>query len=331
VAIVGGRNIADEYFDLNTEGEFLDLDVVVIGPAAAEVSKEFDAFWNHVRAIPAEAVIGKFSELEVAEFRAEIDREFLEEARIIYQDAVNSDLMRSFENEDTRLYSADGIVLTDDPNKLIREISQENMILVQAMADIVEESTSEVVALSPYFVPGDEGVEFWRSIAAKGVRVVVITNSLASNNHTSVHSGYAKYRKDLIKAGIELYEARANAVSDPGEGGTKAEAMTMHTKAMIFDRERLFVGSLNLDPRSIEINSEMGMVITSAEMVGDLADQLFESLGDWTYRVKLNEDGHLRWHATIDGVKVVETSEPLASWVRKFNAWFLKIGPERQL
>jgi putative cardiolipin synthase len=107
--------------------------------------------------------------------------------------------------------------------------------------------------------------------------------------------------------------------------------MTMHTKAMLFDRERLFVGSLNLDPRSIEINSEMGIVVTSAEMGADLAYQLFESLGDWTYRVKLNEDGRLRWHATIDGVEVVETSEPLASWWRRFSAWFLKIAPERQL
>ena len=100
---------------------------------------------------------------------------------------------------------------------------------------------------------------------------------------------------------------------------------------MIFDRERLFVGSLNLDPRSIEINSEMGMVVTSAEMTGQLADRLFERLGDWTYRVKLNDDGQLRWHATIDGVEVVETSEPLASWWQKFSAWFLKIAPEKQL
>ena len=107
--------------------------------------------------------------------------------------------------------------------------------------------------------------------------------------------------------------------------------MTMHTKAMMFDRERLFVGSLNLDPRSIEINSEMGMVVTSAEMSGNLADRLFENLADWTYRVKLNEDGRLRWHAIIDGVAVVETSEPLAAWYTRFNAWLLKIGPEQQL
>ncbi len=331
VAIVGGRNIADEYFDLNTEGVFLDLDIVAIGPVAADVSEEFDTFWNHRLALPAEAVIGKFSEQDVAEFRAKIDRDFLEEARSIYRNAVSSDLMRSFENNETALYSADAIVLTDEPEKLVSEISQENMILIQAMADIVREATSEVVVLSPYFVPGDEGVEFWRSIAAKGVRVVIITNSLASNNHTSVHSGYAKYRKDIIRAGVELYEARANAVSDPGEGGREAKTMTMHTKAMIFDRERLFVGSLNLDPRSIEINSEMGVVVTSAEMSGILANQLFESLGDWTYRVMLNEDGRLRWHATIDGAKVVETSEPLARWYTRFNAWFLKIGPERQL
>lgn len=331
VAIVGGRNIADEYYDLNTKGEFRDFDMVALGPVAAGVSKEFDAFWNHERSLPVEAVIGKFDAQDVSKFRADIDRTFLEEAQNVYRDAVDSDLMRSFENNETPLYSADAIVLTDDPDKLVREISQENMILAQAMADIVEEATSEVIVLSPYFVPGDDGVEFWGSIAAKGVRVMIITNSLAANNHTSVHSGYAKYRKNLIRAGVELYEARASAVSEASEGAEQAQSMTMHTKAMLFDRERFFVGSLNLDPRSIEINSEMGMVVTSREMAGDLADQLLENLGDWTYRVKLNEDGRLRWHATIDGVEIVETSEPLASWVRKFNAWFLKIGPERQL
>ena len=327
VAIVGGRNIADEYFELNTGGEFRDFDMVVIGPAAGEVSIQFDAFWNHDRTVPAEAVLGKFSDEDIAQFRADIDRKHIEEAEDIHRGAVNSKLMLSFENDEAPLYSADAIVLTDDPDKLVQEISQENQVLVQAMADIVEEASTEVVVLSPYFVPGDEGVEFWRSIVAKGVRVVIITNSLASNNHTSVHSGYSKYRKDIIRAGVELYEARANAVSD----GTQAKEMTMHTKAMMFDRQRLFVGSLNLDPRSIEINSEMGIVVTSAEMSGDLMDQLFDGLADWTYRVKLNENGRLRWHATIDGVDVVETSEPLARWWTRFNAWILKLGPEQQL
>lgn len=330
-AIVGGRNIADEYYDLNTAGEFRDFDMFVIGPVAADVSKEFDSFWNHSRAVPAEAVIGKFSEQELEKFRNDIRHKFLAESRRVHEHAVNSDLMRSFDNQETLLYSADAVVLTDDPNKLVSEISQENMILVQQLAEIVEEATREVIVMTPYFVPGDDGVEFWRSIVAKGVRVVIITNSLASNNHTSVHSGYSKYRKDIIRAGVELYEARANAVSDSGEGATQAKSMTMHTKAMMFDRERLFVGSLNLDPRSIEINSEMGLVVTSAKMSGDLADRLFENLADWTYRVKLNEDGRLRWHAMIDGVEVVETSEPLAAWYTRFNAWLLKIGPEQQL
>jgi putative cardiolipin synthase len=331
IAIVGGRNIADEYFELNTGGEFRDFDMIAVGPAAAEVSKEFDAFWNHSRAVPAEAVIGKFNEEQIAKFRANIDQQYLEEARTIYKDAVNSDLLRSLQARERPLVSADAVVLTDDPDKLVRKISRENEILIQAMAEIVRAAQSEVVVATPYFVPGDNGVEFWRSIVDKGVRVVIITNSLAANNHTAVHSAYARYRKDIIRAGVELYEARANAVSETREGAPQPKAMTMHTKAMIFDREQLFVGSLNLDPRSIEINSEMGMVVSSAEMTGKLADRLFENLGNWTYRVKLNDEGQLRWHATIDGVEVVETSEPLASWWQKFSAWFLKIAPERQL
>lgn len=328
-AVVGGRNIADEYFEIGTEGMFLDFDVIAFGPVAAEVSEEFDMFWNHERSLPLEGVIGQKSEEELRQFLEKLDNQYLDRAREIYAGAVNSDLMRDIDDSKHQFFSADAIVLTDDPNKLVSEISEENMIMARDMAEIVRQAESEVIVLSPYFVPGDSGVAFWKSIVDKGVRVVVITNGLASNNHTSVHSGYARYRKALIEAGIELHEARANAAST--RGGGEDEPLTMHTKSMIFDRSRLFVGSLNLDPRSIEINSEMGMVIDSPEMTGQLATRLFDSLSDWTYRVVLDEDGKLRWHATIDGVDVVETNEPLTSWWKRFSAWFLKIAPERQL
>jgi putative cardiolipin synthase len=199
-------------------------------------------------------------------------------------------------------------------------------VLIKAVADIINETTKEVVVMTPYFVPGKAGVEFWRSITAKGIRVVIVTNSLAANNHTAVHSGYARYRKDIIRAGVELYEARADAIGDQDD-----KTLTMHTKAMIFDREQVFVGSLNLDPRSIAINSEMGVVVSSKEMTEVLAGNLFDSLSEWSYRVKLNEEGKLRWYATIDGTDVVETKEPLSSGWRRFNAWFLRMAPEKQL
>ena len=331
MTIVGGRNIADEYFELKPEGEFLDFDVIGIGPVAAKVSKEFDRFWNHERAVPMKAFSSKFTEEDLQKARADIDEKTRKHGTSVYREAVATPLITDLASGKQPLFSASANVITDDPDKLVSKVSAEYQILVQQLAEAVQQAEEEVIALTPYLVPGKQGVEFWRSITAKGVRVHIVTNSLASTNHTSVHSGYAGFRKRLIDAGVELYEARANAVDVISDGDTKAEALTLHTKAMIIDRKRLFVGSLNLDPRSREINSEMGLLVDSPEMCKQLAERVFARLPGLTYQVERDERGRLRWHGQIDGVEVIETSEPLASGWLKFKAFVLKIMPNSQL
>ncbi len=157
------------------------------------------------------------------------------------------------------------------------------------------------------------------------MRVIILTNSLASSNHSAVHAGYAKYRKRIIKAGVELYEARVDAVN----GG--AESLTLHTKGMIIDRKTVFIGSLNLDPRSIKINSEMGLLIPSKAMAGSLAAAALQRLPEMSYRVLLNDRGSLIWRATIDGKEVEKKSEPSASKAKRFEAFLMRIVPENQL
>lgn len=155
--------------------------------------------------------------------------------------------------------------------------------------------------------------------------------STASNNHVPVHGGYARYRKDVIRAGAELYEARADAAREVQEAEDGPDALTLHTKAFLIDRRYLFVGSLNLDPRSIQINAEMGLFIDSEDMVGGMSSRLDERLATVTYRVLINEKGNLEWHGRINGEDVIETREPLTGpWLR-FKAWFMRIAPESQL
>jgi putative cardiolipin synthase len=170
-----------------------------------------------------------------------------------------------------------------------------------------------------------------RNLVNKGVRVVVLTNSLAANNHVPVHSGYSRYRKDVISSGVELYEARATAAREQSGNEEGPEKLTLHTKVFVIDRRYLFVGSLNLDPRSIEINAEMGLLIDSEELIAYMLPDPDAKLAQLTYRVLLNEDGDLEWHGRIDGTEVVETREPdTSAWLR-FKAWFMKIAPESQL
>ena len=229
------------------------------------------------------------------------------------------------------LFSASAEVITDDPDKLVSRKSPEHMILVQQLGDAVQQAEEEVLVVTPYLVPGKGGIEFWRSITEKGVRVLIVTNSLASNNHTAVHSGYAGYRKRLLDIAVELYEARANAVDVASDGDSEAEALTLHTKAMLIDRKRLFVGSLNLDPRSREINSEMGLLVDSPGMGKQLSDRLLARLPRLAYRVERDRRGRLEWRGNIDGAEVVERSEPLASGWLRFKAFLLKIVPNSQL
>ena len=170
-----------------------------------------------------------------------------------------------------------------------------------------------------------------RDLVKKGVRVIIYTNSLASNNHVPVHAGYARYRHDVIRAGAELYEIRANAAREVSDSEDGPENLTLHTKAILIDRKTIFVGSLNLDPRSIELNAEMGLLIESESLIESLMKNSDKNLETTAYRVLVNDKGNLEWHCTIDNQKVVETKEPLTSRWLRFKAWFMKIAPESQL
>ena len=330
ISVVGGRNIADEYFELRHDAEFLDFDVLVVGPAAAEVNETFDDFWNDERSYPITVFDEAITEEAFASWRTELDAVFNRSEQSIYRHAVNSQLVQELFEGDRELYPAAHRVITDSPAKLANEINEEEQALVNYLADVTAGARSEVIVITPYFVPYQSGIAYWKSLVDRGIRVVVLTNSLASNNHTAVHSGYSRHRKDIIRAGIELYEARVDAVADPDDPD-QPDVLTLHTKAVIIDRQTLFAGSLNMDPRSIEINSELGIVIDSAEMVAPLAHEIADDLDMFAYRVKLDENGKLTWHSTIDGAPVVETKEPQTSGWRRFQAWFLKIVPDSQL
>ena len=337
VSVVGGRNIADEYFQLKAGSVFVDFDVLAVGPIAAEISESFDEYWNHSRALPMERVTANKAGENLETVRADVAEEFNSIYYTTYKQALESQLLQDLVADRQPLFPAEARVLSDSPDKLINDISEEHMQLATDLKGVVFSAEKEVILISPYYVPGDRGVQSVRELVNKGVRVIILTNSLASNNHVAVHSGYARYRKDVIKAGAELYEARANAARElqgAGEGadtGEDLDTLTLHTKAFLIDRRYLFVGSLNLDPRSIEINAEMGLLIDSEEMVGGLTTHVDERLAKVAWRVLVNEQGKLEWHGRINGEEVIETKEPLTSpWLR-FKAWFWKIAPESQL
>ena len=300
IGVVGGRNIADEYFQLKKDSVFVDFDVLAIGPIAAVISNSFDKYWNHSRAVPIEQFIDDDQEEDLQTVRAYVATQLDDAYFKVYGKALESQLLQNLIADRQPLYMAPARVLADDPDKLVNKIDEAHMQLVKELSGVVRRAEKEVIFISPYYVPGDRGVQLVRDLVAKGVRVMIFTNSLASNNHVPVHSAYSRYRRDVVEAGAELYEARANAARELEGDDTGPETLTLHTKAFFIDRRYLFVGSLNLDPRSIEINAEMGLLIDSEPMVKSLLQGEDERLDTLAYRIILNDKGKIEWHTRID-------------------------------
>jgi putative cardiolipin synthase len=331
ISIVGGRNIGNEYFEISTDAVFVDLDVLAVGPIVPEISKAFDKYWNHSRAVPIEQFTKNYKKEYLANVRADIAEEFDGIYDTVYKQALNSQLLKDLINDRVPLFPAHARILTDSPDKLTSEIDEKHQPVVNYMRKALLSAETEVVLLSPYFVPRDQDVQIIRDLVAKGVRVVVLTNSLASNNHVAAHSGYARYRRDVIGAGAELYEVRANAAHELNDNTEGPHTLTLHSKLIIIDRKQVFVGSPNIDPRSLDLNAEMGILIDSETIADELTQNMEQTLATLTYRVRLNDRGKLEWYSRIDNQDVIETKEPLTGWWRRFKAWFMKIVPESQL
>lgn len=332
VSIVGGRNIADEYFDLKAGKAYRDFDVLAVGPVVGEIGATFDRYWNHALSVPMEAFGKKESVEDLEEARASARAEIDDAMRSAYARALDSQVIRDLVEDRATAFPAPAEVITDDPEKLLNKVSPDQQILATRMAEVVENAASELIVVTPYYIPGKSGVAFIERLVERGVRVVVVTNSLASNNHIPVHAAYARYRHRVLQAGAELYEMRVNASDVPqGKEEKDFEKVTLHTKMIIVDRKQTFVGSLNLDPRSVDINTEMGVLINSPSLSAAIAEPLIASLPQNTYRVVEDEKGRLRWHAVIDGAEVVEKGEPQTGKWRRFKAFMSRVFPEGQL
>jgi putative cardiolipin synthase len=331
LTIVGGRNIAAEYFDLNIDAEFEDFDVLGVGKVATDVSATFDLFWNSRRSLPLEALDVEFTEEQLDKVRQQMKDDFDEAYASAFVDAMDNEIIRELLDTKDQLFPAEWEVVTDDPQKLKTAVAEEQRQLANRLAELVADAEEEVIVITPYLVPLKSGIEFWRDIVDQGTRVVMLTNSLASTNHIPVHAGYAKYRKPLLEAGVELYEARADAVIRAADRPGAADNKTLHTKLVIIDRQQVFAGSLNLDPRSIDLNAELGVNILSEDLGEELADEFFEALDETAYRLTLDDRDRLQWDTAINGEKVIKNSEPDSSRWRRFKAWFYKIVPDSQL
>ena len=331
ITVIGGRNIADEYFGAREDAKFSDLDVIGIGPVVQDVSTMFDTFWNHETAIPVPAFMDTSDDAaelervrkELASFRDEVQAS-------PYADALRRQVLKFDASSSGAFEWAPYTLAYDSPDKGIKRRSDTAQSIMTPLVESIRSAEKELIVISPYLVPRKSGVEGFRRLRDRDVNVTIVTNSLAANNQFTVHGGYAPSRKPLLKEGVSIYEARPDAEVAGAELVAADGAMaTLHTKAFLVDDRELFIGSFNFDPRSAYINTESGVIIRSPAMTRRLAEAIDASLAQHTYQLFLNDDGNLRWRETRGYQGVVWEHEPKTTWFQRFVAGFMRFLPIR--
>ncbi len=313
--IVGGRNVGDEYFDADDERLFLDLDVLAVGPVVHEVAKDFERYWNSGSAYAVDRLLP-------AADRADLDA-LAARASLIEHDPAAAAYMRALHGSDFVQRTLGGALafewttarlVSDDPAKGLDRAPPEALIGRHLRATLGE-PLRELQLVSPYFVPGAAGVAAFAALARRGVKVSVLTNSLAATDVAAVHAGYAKRRKALLEAGVALYEMKPTASRAGASGRARIgrSAASLHAKTFAVDRARVFVGSFNFDPRSARLNTEMGLVIDSAALAGRLADAFATDIAQHSYELRLGPRGALQWLERQDEQVVLHDTEPGSS------------------
>ena len=336
VAIVGGRNIGDGYFGASTDVNSADLDLATIGPVVDEVSAAFELYWAHRTAVPISTLSRQTTPPEeFAAKRAELIAHHTAAKQSEYAETVrDSEFARQFRDGAVTWCWGRATIVNDHPDKVLTPSAKTETHLAPKLREIVDKTQRELFLMSPYFVPGKNGVALLAAVRQRGARVVVLTNSLASTNAVTVHSGYRRYRRALLEAGVELYETKPterNPRQRSGGGwlgskGPHGSGAGLHAKAFAFDRRIGFVGSYNLDPRSNRLNTEMGVLFDCPDLVQRLPEATESNLAHTAYRVEL--DGRrLVWVAHEGDKEVRYKSEPKTSPRRRFKVRVLSLLP----
>ena len=340
IALLGGRNVGDEYFQASSEREFGDTDIVTVGPLVRRESKSFDDYWNSELAIPIEGLgIKKPDPKQLDLYRAELaeHRGKMQGSDYLRRLATNEPLA-GIASAGAQLIWTKGELVYDSPEKIKVEAGEQSgPLLRRKLGAAIREVKQDLVVVSPYLVPGDGGVKLLRDLRARGVRVRILTNSLASTDMPIVHAGYQHWRIPMLETGVELYEVRPVLGKPDGGGGSlkspSSGQYALHAKVFILDRRRVFIGSMNFDRRSMHLNTEIGLLIDSPEIARQALarfDAIAQPANSYipmlTAQNTLGKP-RLVWRTEQDGKVVDESIEPMGDLLRGVRTELLALLP----
>jgi putative cardiolipin synthase len=336
IAVVGGRNIGDHYFEAQETSNFRDVDILATGPIVADVGRHFDEYWNSPVTVPVAAFGVTLSE-RWGKREMEHLRRFAEEPR-----GPHAEYARRKQEFTGRLLAgtadfawAKGVSVAERPVRAPDSTKSARLQseILRTLANVRNEAKREVVMVMAYYVPGKRGVELISELTARGVRVRILTNSLASTDVLAVHAGYAPYRPALLATGAEIHEYRPDAQRPaPQEHVMRAGSTNsaLHAKVIVYDRRTVWIGSANSDPRSRRLNTESGLLIESAILAERILKSLepdFSPERSWRLSLQDPETGAIAWSGTQDGKPVRLDTEPGGGLLRGFGTWLFSILP----
>ena len=348
--IVGGRNIGDEYFDATEDRAFADLDVLAVGAIVDQVSTDFDRYWKSESAFPVDRLLPPVPQDIMKGLLEDIASVAAGQGVIDYADAVlKTSFLRDLFDGRLELEWAATRMVSDDPAKVLGKASP--TALPERMERMIGKPRQLLEMVSPYFVPLQDGFGYLKSLAEQGVKIRVLTNSLAATDVVAVHAGYARWRKPLLEAGVVLHEykpaapAPANAAGSAGSAGSFGSsssrgslglggsrgagpsASSLHAKSFLVDRSRVVIGSFNFDPRSLDLNTELSIVIDSPALAIAVDEAYTRNLPLTSWQVTLGEAGELQWSGVVDGQVVRLDEEPDAGFWRRAGAAAISLLP----
>jgi putative cardiolipin synthase len=332
MAVIGGRNIANEYFLRGMSGNFVDVDAFTTGFIVAPLAGLFDRYWNSVASYPLEKVAR--TTLSKAELQARFEAWTGAENTPPTMELPTNDILGYGPIADDLdlgrlgLIWGDAYVFADHPDKPFDDQSNGELLETSVTYNVFEairSAKSEVLASSPYFVPGKRGMEMLRGLRERGVNVTILTNSLATTDEFLVHTGYSRYREDLLRMGVNLYELSTSRLMQNKRAFLFGASLgRLHAKLAVVDRRLSFIGSMNLDPRSAVVNTELGAIVDSPELAKELIRVIDLDRLHSAYRVRLSQqNGKLEWISGDGDKDLILDTEPEATPLLRFKAWLL--------
>lgn len=335
VTIVGGRNIGDEYFDANKDLAFSDRDVMSIGQTVPDVSNQFDEYWNSKHSFPITTLNPPVEALTLDQLREKFDDSYAEKSTSAYIQALQDSQLANALRDNTAQFSfAKAILIHDPADKLEKKEGWKEQLLLTQLAPYIKEVKEEFILVSPYFVPGKAGADALCELSKQGVKVHVLTNSLASNDVAAVHTGYTRHRKELLRCGVKLYELNEQLKKAESKIFTWLPGLSkssLHAKMMVFDHKAMFVTSFNFDQRSINTNTEIGILFYQPELARQSMGDFDQNIEKVAFRVELVTDAagkeSLLWSGQEEGKTVTYDAEPYAGFGKKLAVKIMRFLP----